>query len=194
MRVPSSPQTASPVGGAPDFGAMDDNAAPMGNDPDMGQGFNPDDDLDMGPANNGNDLFGNDFGGEENPFDSNFDAGVEADEDEDPKKFIQQLTGKLSQSLRSYNESLPTPDVDLSKYVAGMILKQSMQNIPKNEIGEIVKNAEGDDTEEDIALGESVERLDGLIGGNPEDTQTKKPRSKRGDSFRRRPFTSPDFN
>ena len=33
-----------------------------------------------------------DFGG-------GFDAGVEADEDEDPKRFIQQLTGKLSQSL-----------------------------------------------------------------------------------------------
>ncbi|MBP5455578.1 MAG: hypothetical protein J6Y37_03700, partial [Paludibacteraceae bacterium] len=47
-----------------------------------------------------------------------FDPGVEANEDEDPKKFIQQLTGKLSQSLRSYNSQLPRPDADLCKYVA----------------------------------------------------------------------------
>ena len=42
--------------------------------------------------------------GNNNEFDTNFDPGVEADEEQDPKKFIQQLTGKLSQSLRKYNE------------------------------------------------------------------------------------------
>ena len=44
-------------------------------------------------------------------FDTNFDAGVEADEDEDPKKYIQQLTGKLSQELGKYNNELGEPDV-----------------------------------------------------------------------------------
>jgi hypothetical protein len=40
------------------------------------------------------------------PFDDEpFDAGIEADEDADPKKYIEQLTGKLGQSLRKYNDS-----------------------------------------------------------------------------------------
>ena len=64
-----------------------------------------------------------------NEFDTNFDPGVEADEEQDPKKFIQQLTGKLSQSLRKYNENNGQPDVDLSKYVAGMITKQAMEGL-----------------------------------------------------------------
>ena len=62
-------------------------------------------------------MMGGDMGnGSE--FDTNFDAGVDADEDTDPKKYIQQLTGKLSQSLRKYNSSLPQPETDLCKYVA----------------------------------------------------------------------------
>ena len=59
-----------------------------------------------------------------NQFDTNFDAGVEADEETDPKRYIQQLAGKLSQSLRSYNSELPSPDTDLNKYVMGMINKR----------------------------------------------------------------------
>ena len=52
-------------------------------------------------------MMGGDMGnGSE--FDTNFDAGVDADEDTDPKKYIQQLTGKLSQSLRKYNSSFTT--------------------------------------------------------------------------------------
>ena len=78
----------------------------------------------------------------EKEYNSNFDAGVGADEDENPKKYIQQLTGKLSQSLRKYNENLPHPEVDLNKYVAGMILKQAIEgltNVEKKEILDKVK-------------------------------------------------------
>ena len=70
-----------------------------------------------------------DMGGGQSEFDTNFDAGVDADEENDPKKYIQQLTGKLSQSLRKYMQGLPQPDVDLSKYVAGMVLSQTTQGL-----------------------------------------------------------------
>ena len=71
------------------------------------------------------------FGGEEpapkpsskKPFnDEPFDAGVEADEDTDPKRFIEQLTGKLGQSLRKYNEEQGKPDFELEKFVVNSVL------------------------------------------------------------------------
>jgi hypothetical protein len=69
------------------------------------------------------------FGGEkpssssEKPFDDEpFDAGVEADEESDPKKFIEQLTGKLGQSLRKYNEEQGQPDFELEKFAINSLL------------------------------------------------------------------------
>ena len=80
-------------------------------------------------------------------FDTNFDAGVDADENTDPKKYIQQLTGKLSQSLRKYNESLPKPETDLCKYVAGMILKQTTDGLTDGEKKEIIDKVNGGNSE-----------------------------------------------
>lgn len=91
---------------------------------------------------------GNDGG---NEFDTNFDAGVEADEDSDPKKYIQQLTGKLSQKLNSYNKD--NNDPDLSKYVAGMIVSQAVKNLgddDKKEIIDKIENGGGDDGENEM--------------------------------------------
>lgn len=110
-----------------------DNNMPMGND--MG-----DENLQMSDMNGNN--------GETNQFDTNFDAGVEADENSDPKKYIQQLTGKLSQSLRSYNENLPQPDADLGKYVAGMIVKQAINGLSPEDTNEILDKIK-DDGEDD---------------------------------------------
>ena len=68
------------------------------------------------------DSGGDEFGAEstpsnDKPFDDTpFDAGVEADEESDPKKYIEQLTGKLGQSLRKYNEEQPKPDFSLEKF------------------------------------------------------------------------------
>lgn len=57
------------------------------------------------------------------PFDDEpFEAGVEADEESDPKKFIEQLTGKLGQSLRKYNESQGQPDFELEKFAINSLL------------------------------------------------------------------------
>jgi hypothetical protein len=79
------------------------------------------------PADNAG--FG-DFGGEETaapaddaPFDKEpFDAGIEADEETDPKKFIEQLSGKLGQSLRSYSEESGQPDFDLEKFAINSVI------------------------------------------------------------------------
>ena len=94
--------------------------------------------------------------GEELPsdFDTNFDAGVEADEETDPKKYIQQLTGKLSQTLNSYNNENGEPDIELGKYVLGMIVKQGTKGMDEKDRKEIIKkintsNSESDDDFED---------------------------------------------
>lgn len=99
-------------------------------------------DMEQMPPEDG--QFGNSAGmdgGSE--FDTNFDAGVDADEDSDPKKYIQQLTGKLSQSLRKYNESLPNPEPDLCKYVAGMIVTQAVNGLTDKDKKEIIDKVKG---------------------------------------------------
>lgn len=92
--------------------------------------------------------------GEENQFDTNFDAGVEANEEEDPKRYIQQLTGKLSQSLRNFNDDNGQADPDLSKYVAGMIVKQCIEGLDPKDVKEIKDKLDtdaGEQTAEDDA-------------------------------------------
>lgn len=82
-----------------------------------------------------------------NQFDTNFDAGVEADEETDPKRYIQQLTGKLSQSLNSFNND-NGDDPELSKYVAKMIVAAACKNLDekaKKEIIEKINSAESED-------------------------------------------------
>ena len=64
-----------------------------------------------------------DEGGSDKPFDDEpFDAGVESDESEDPKKFIQQLAGKLGQSLRSYEGDIGQADLELEKFAINSVL------------------------------------------------------------------------
>ena len=123
--IPAEPMAEPPM----------DNQPPMMDD--EGDDF-PQLDTNMGDAQ----------GNGENPFDTNFDAGVEANEETDPKKYIQQLTGKLSQSLRSYNENLPQPDADLDKYVAGMIVKQAIEGLSPEDTNDILNKIKGDETEE----------------------------------------------
>lgn len=76
--------------------------------------------------------------GGESQYDTNFDAGVEADEDTDPEKYIQQLTGKLSTTLNSFN-SENGDDSGLNKYVAKMIVKAATKNMDDATKKEIIK-------------------------------------------------------
>jgi hypothetical protein len=92
-----------------------------------------------------------------NEFDTDFDAGVEADEEQDPKKYIQQLTGKLSQTLRKYNSDLGQPDVDLNKYVAGMINKQATEGLSEDDVEEILNKVKSG---EPVEGGEEMPQMD----------------------------------
>lgn len=107
---------------------------PVGMDAGMG-GVPMDNGMGGMPMDNG---MGDMSMGDDMNYGADFDAGVDADENTDPKKFIQQLTGKLSQSLRKYNQSLPQPDEDLDKYVAGMIIKQSIEGLSQEAVSEIL--------------------------------------------------------
>lgn len=86
-------------------------------------------------------------GGMPSSFDSNFDAGVQADEETDPEKYIQQLTGKLSQKLNSFNNE-NGGDTSINKYVASMIIKAACKNLDekdKKELIEKINTASSDD-------------------------------------------------
>lgn len=143
-------------------------------------------------------------------FDSNFDAGVEADEETDPKRYIQQLAGKLSQSLRAYNSELPSPDIDLNKYVAGMINKQAIEGMNDKDVKDVLSKIKSDessedDFEEDNATdddnsdiqNESIRRdkineiFQDII--NPEDKDVIQDKPLQNIGYKKRPFTSPNF-
>lgn len=158
---------------------------------------------------------GNEFEGDfdDNQFDNDFDAGVDADEENDPKKYIQQLTGKLSQTLRKYNEDLPQPDVDLNKYVAGMINKQATIGLNDEDVNEILGKVKADEEadenfddgsdlngDENISMAnESVcnkkQKIDELFQQltNTDETETME-KPLKNITFRKRPFTSPSFS
>lgn len=83
-------------------------------------------------------LQGGPESGEENPYGADFDAGVEADEDTDPEKYIQQLTGKLTQVLRDFDEQ-NQGNSDLDKYVLGMVIKQCVKSLDDEGRKDIIK-------------------------------------------------------
>ena len=109
---------------------MGGNFMPQGDMP-MDDNFMPQGDMPMDNA--------------QSEFDTNFDAGVDADENQDPKKYIQQLTGKLSQTLQKYSNDNGSPDVDLNKYVAGMIVKQAMKGLSEQDAEEIIDKVKSDE-------------------------------------------------
>ena len=129
----------TPPMGEPDFmgGGQDSNMGggmpPMDGDPNMDGGMPP-----MGGDPN--------MGGDQNQFDKNFDAGVEADEDEDPENYIKQLTGKLAQKLRSFNKENGQPDEALNKYAAKMVIKAAADGMSpegRTELKKAVNTANG---------------------------------------------------
>lgn len=82
-----------------------------------------------------------DNGGNMNNFNDNqgFDANVDADSETEPKKYIQQLTGKLSQELRKFNQEDNNQDNELNKYVLGMLIPQATKSMNDSDKNEIVK-------------------------------------------------------
>ena len=184
------------------------------------------------PPQDGTPPMGSEYGMDEMPnqFDTNFDPGVEANEEEDPKKFIQQLTGKLSQSLKNYNDNNGQPDVDLSKYVVGMIAKQAMKGLSQEDADDIIDKVKAD---EDFSAEQNADEqqppmdngqmpndlqntempqqmpqqpnecvsrnrkpISEIANGvldNKEETQLHQTPKADRNSFRKKPFTSPNF-
>jgi hypothetical protein len=153
--MPDDPAMQDPNAMGGDPNAMGGDPNMMGGDPGMG------DPNAMGgedPNAMGDDQFGGDF-----------DAGVEADEDTDPENYIQQLTGKLSQSLKDYDEQNPGK-LDLDKYVIGMIVKQAVKGMDEGERKKVIKKIKetplpSDDQMEDTST-EGVESDPALDGGD----------------------------
>lgn len=105
------------------------------------------------------------------PFDDEpFDAGVEADENSDPKKYIEQLTGKLGQSLRTYTETQGQPDFDLEKFAINSLLSAThtseMDGEDQKDIIKKVKTAGNNDesSQEPTDTENPEEDIDGLGG------------------------------
>lgn len=137
--------------------------------PEMQQGAMP-------PMGGADPMMGGDMPTDDgsNQFDTNFDAGVEADEDSDPKRYIQQLTGKLSQSINSFN-SEQGPDAGLCKYVASMIIAATCKNLDekqKKELIEKINSAQDNSVEDSEDSGETNEMgdeempMDNMGGGD----------------------------
>lgn len=113
--------------------------------------------------------------GDEKSYDADFDAGVDTEEEDDPKKFIQQLTGKLSQSLNKYQGSLPEPDVELNKYVASMTIAAATKGLDEKEVNSIYKKLKdkGDDNETDEDMDSDTEGEPMDNGGSDMQTESK---------------------
>lgn len=113
--------------------------------------------------------FGSEGEGSDKPFDDTpFDAGVEADEDTDPEKFIQQLAGKLGTSLRKYNDERGQPDFDLEKYAINSVISAThtseMDEEDQKDIIRKIKTSgaadKNDDVDKDLNIDEPSEELD----------------------------------
>ena len=125
--------------------SMDDASFDMsGNDggvnPDFDMSGNDGDDtnFDMN-GNDGDDtnfdMNGNDENDNGKPFeDSNFDMGIDENPEDDPKKFIQGAAAKIASELRKYQESMPSPDMELNKTAVNTVAAATKTNLePKQE-------------------------------------------------------------
>lgn len=83
------------------------------------------------------------------------DASAEPDESEeqsDPKKYIEKLTGKLGQSLRTYTQNQGQPDFELEKFAINSLLSAThtaeMDDSDKKDIIKKVETSGGGDNEQ----------------------------------------------
>ncbi len=117
---------------------QDFQQAPMNNMPNMGD------------TNFGNEMTNDSVDNEMDNMNNDMDS-----DELDPKKEIQQLTGKLSQALRNYNNDQNKPDTELNKYVAGMIISQASKSLTDSEKDAIIKKInsnDSDDTDDDNSM------------------------------------------
>jgi len=107
---------------------------------------------------------------DDKPFDDEpFDAEVDADEDTDPAKYIQQLSGKLGQSLRQYSEDEGQPDFDLEKFAVNSVLSATHTGeMDKEDQRDIINQVKGAGNDEEGGGEEEVDvdiEDDGAVDG-----------------------------
>lgn len=80
----------------------------------------------------------------------NDEFNADGNEQNDPKKEIQQLTGKLSQLIRQYNKDEINPDTELSQYVLGMIISAAKNTLTQDQKEKLSKKlVNPDDTNDE---------------------------------------------
>ena len=138
-----------------------------------------DEPMDNQPVDNTTEPTETDSG--EMPFEKEpFDAGVEADEEEDPKKFIQQLTGKLGQSLRQYTDEQGQPDFELEKFAINSLLSATHTgemdaDDQKDIIKKIKKSGKNDEnTNQSDTSDDSNDNIDDNSDINPDENSDNK--------------------
>ena len=103
------------------------------------------------------------------PFDKTpFDAGVEADEEEDPKKFIEQLAGKIATTLRTFTKDEGQPDFELEKYVINSVIAAThTAEMDEEDRKDIVKKIEDSGKGEDEPTDEAPAEDEALVDEVP---------------------------
>ena len=80
------------------------------------------------------------------PFDDEgFDAGIDVDEDKDPKNYIEKLTGKLAQKMRDYNET--NQDSDLNKFVINSLIPATIPAMDEEDTSDVIDKVNDNQTE-----------------------------------------------
>ena len=127
---------------------------------------------------------------DDKPFDDTpFDAGVEADEDEDPEKYIQQLAGKLGTTLRKYSEDKGAPDFDLEKFAINSVISAThtseMDEEDQKDIIKKIKSSgdEGKDVNVDVNVdtGEEDDNEEPEVDDTEVDVDAEEPLAEAGD-------------
>jgi hypothetical protein len=107
---------------------------------------------------------------EVSPFeDEPFDAGVEANEEEDPKKFLEQLSGKIGQSLRQYVDENGI-DFELEKFILNSIISAThTAQMPDDDKDDIIDkiNSSGDGGDDENDSEEPAVDQPPMTGENP---------------------------
>lgn len=94
---------------------------------------------------------------QENPFShQKFDAGIDVDEESDPKNYIEKLTGKLAQKLRDYNGN--ENDADLNKFVINSLIPAAVPQLDNSDVKDVIDKVQ-----------DNIKKDDNVIQNNPDE-------------------------
>jgi hypothetical protein len=92
----------------------------------------------------------------DSPFEKEpFDAGIDVDEESDPKKFIEKLSGKIGQSLRDYTQKQGQPDFELEKFAINSLISAThTAEMDEQDRNDIIKkiNKSGENDSQDSGM------------------------------------------